>query len=149
MARLSWFQCHLIVDAILLLVMLFWTGAFQPPTLPQPIPFYSLAESFLSEESTINHHPSEETKALENITTAQANATQIPLDRLPMRTEYEFALVADLDLLSKKQGENSWQSFLKKGVLRRHPNRNYTISWTDTITLSSQTATNNRAMELS
>jgi soluble calcium-activated nucleotidase 1 len=66
-----------------------------------------------------------------------------------MRTEYEFALVADLDLASRNPQEFKWHSYLKKAVLTRHPNGNFSIVWTDTIQLTSQTATNNRSMELS
>jgi len=170
MAGFTWFQYHLILD-VLIIVLVSLAFTFKDSSislLPSgengrsmaaldlrqysdhvviansiPATDYPIGASYLHLED--NNRPS--AQALEKNSTSD-NA-HVPQDSLPMRTEYEFALVADLDLSSRDPNEFKWHSYLKKGVLKRHPNGNYSISWTDTITLTSQTATNNRSMELS
>lgn len=70
-----------------------------------------------------------------------------------IESEYEFAVVADLDLKSRDPQEFIWRSYLKKGRVlrvngRMEPDR-FTIAWDDELTLQSSTATRNRSMELS
>jgi len=176
MARFSWFQYHLLLD-VLIIVSVFlgysfrdslpafatkeridWTSAHldirqysdnvviansAPATdylHPASIPHLSS----LSEDAIRSSTP-----VITDNNSTSANNTYSSPDTLPMRTEYEFAVVADLDLASRDPNDFKWHSYLKKGVLKRHPNGNYSISWTDTIKLSTQTATNNRSMELS
>eukprot|EP00050_Salpingoeca_kvevrii_P009469 m.3172 g.3172 ORF g.3172 m.3172 type:complete len:385 (-) comp2271_c0_seq1:310-1464(-) len=75
---------------------------------------------------------------------------------------YHFGLVADLDLNSRHRKEFRWSSALKKGFLVRSPNPpalknpaiprgafSFKIEWTETLELTTHTATRNRSMELS
>eukprot|EP00053_Salpingoeca_punica_P002225 m.36765 g.36765 ORF g.36765 m.36765 type:complete len:416 (+) comp11460_c0_seq2:78-1325(+) len=78
-------------------------------------------------------------------------------------SEHEFAMVSDLDKLSRTD-DFAWRSMLKKGLLRRvqrppvntsqpaglaPPPFSYEVVWGDTLELVTHTATRNRSMELS
>ncbi|KAL6064806.1 Soluble calcium-activated nucleotidase 1 [Balamuthia mandrillaris] len=67
----------------------------------------------------------------------------------PMPQQYPFAIVTDLDKLSRDPQEFVWHAFMKKGLLIRNARANFTIQWEDTIRLTSSTAHKNRSMELS
>jgi len=144
MARL-WLLYHLIADVAVVLLLAVYFDSFSSPN-----EWNSKTSSLWASAERLHYDgASGDATLTANNHNNSTNDTRIPPELLPMRTEYEFALVADLDLLSRDPHEFKWHSFLKKGILKRHPNRNYTISWTDTINLTSQTATNNRSMELS
>jgi len=70
-----------------------------------------------------------------------------------IEAEYNFGVVADLDLMSRDPQEFIWRSFLKKGRLVRRSKREererFTITWDEELVLASSTATRNRSMELS
>lgn len=67
--------------------------------------------------------------------------------------EYNFGVVADLDLMSRDPQEFLWRSYLKKGRIIRINGRmerdRFTIAWDEELELKSSTATRNRSMELS
>merc|ERR1719238_2056441 len=67
--------------------------------------------------------------------------------------EYDFQLVADLDLLSRDPQEFTWRSYLKSGVVKRisgkHERPAFEVDFTGERVLKSHTATKNRSMELS
>lgn len=70
-----------------------------------------------------------------------------------IEAEYNFGVVADLDLASRDPQEFIWRSYLKKGRVVRlstRPQRDrFTIVWDEELELRSSTATRNRSMELS
>lgn len=70
-----------------------------------------------------------------------------------IEAEYEFGVVADLDLNSRDPQEFIWRSYLKKGRavrLSSRPQRDrFTVVWDEELELQSSTATRNRSMELS
>eukprot|EP01104_Vermistella_antarctica_P006301 TRINITY_DN17013_c0_g1_i1.p1 TRINITY_DN17013_c0_g1~~TRINITY_DN17013_c0_g1_i1.p1 ORF type:complete len:369 (+),score=63.74 TRINITY_DN17013_c0_g1_i1:57-1163(+) len=72
----------------------------------------------------------------------------------PFRSSYEFAIVADLDLESRDPEKFVWRSYLKRGTLHRIPAVDggpggFRVAWSDVAVLESNTARNNRSMELS
>lgn len=71
-------------------------------------------------------------------------------DRLLFRVqEYEFAMVADLDLQSRDPEQFLWHSFFLRATLRRRGARNYTLKLQEPQPLYTHTAKQNRSMELS
>jgi soluble calcium-activated nucleotidase 1 len=70
-----------------------------------------------------------------------------------IQREYNFGVVADLDLLSRDPQEFIWRSYLKKGrVVRvngRMEEERFTIALDEELELRSSSATRNRSMELS
>ncbi|CAK9035447.1 Soluble calcium-activated nucleotidase 1 (SCAN-1) (Apyrase homolog) (Putative MAPK-activating protein PM09) (Putative NF-kappa-B-activating protein 107) [Durusdinium trenchii] len=70
-----------------------------------------------------------------------------------IEAEYDFGIVADLDLNSRDPKEFIWRSYLKKGRVVRlssRPQRDrFTVVWDEELELQSSTATRNRSMELS
>eukprot|EP00933_Yihiella_yeosuensis_P071321 TRINITY_DN79519_c0_g1_i1.p1 TRINITY_DN79519_c0_g1~~TRINITY_DN79519_c0_g1_i1.p1 ORF type:complete len:409 (-),score=59.17 TRINITY_DN79519_c0_g1_i1:24-1250(-) len=70
-----------------------------------------------------------------------------------IEADYNFGVVADLDLGSRDPQEFIWRSYLKKGRVVRLNGRNqrdrFTLVWDDELELRSSTATRNRSMELS
>ena len=67
-------------------------------------------------------------------------------------SRFPFAMVSDLDRLSRDPNRFAWRSFYRSGVLVRDVGTgNYTIEWAGTPdrVLWSNTATKNRSMELS
>jgi soluble calcium-activated nucleotidase 1 len=67
--------------------------------------------------------------------------------------EYDFQVVADLDLFSRDPQEFVWRSYLKSGVVKRtsgkHERPLFEVDFTGERVLKSHTATKNRSMELS
>jgi len=70
-----------------------------------------------------------------------------------IEAEYNFGVVADLDLGSRDPQEFIWRSYLKKGRVVRLNGRSqrdrFTLVWDEELELVSSTATRNRSMELS
>lgn len=70
-----------------------------------------------------------------------------------MEGEYNFGVVADLDLMSRDPQEFIWRSYLKKGRVLRVSGRGerdkFAIAWDEELELRTYTATRNRSMELS
>jgi len=63
---------------------------------------------------------------------------------------YEFGMVTDLDKTSKVEDEpNTWKAYLKRGVIEKLANGNFTVSWGKKTVLKTHTATKGRSMELS
>jgi len=58
-------------------------------------------------------------------------------------------MVTDLDKQSREDDSFTWKAYLKRGVIHRKANGNFTVEWGKTSTLRTHTATKNRSMELS